>query len=100
MQRADLEAQAEAAKQVPGLDQAARTRLETIYQQALTQLDLDADWQAKAAEFQALRENAPQRLAELSEQLAGQTAAPKVPPTADADLAGSELALSQRSTAR
>ena len=29
-----------------GLDKAARTRLETLYQQALTQLDLDADWQA------------------------------------------------------
>ncbi len=95
LNRADLEAQAAAVKQVPGLDQAARTRLETLYQQALTQLDLDADWRAKAAEFQALREKAPQRLAELREQLAAQTAAPKAPPTSDDDLAAAELALNQ-----
>ncbi len=57
------------AKQDKALDETTRGQVMTTYSQALEQLELSSQWQAKAAEFEAARLQAPELLRSLSAEL-------------------------------
>ena len=65
----DVQAQRDNAATAQGVDEAARTRILGEYDEALRQLQAVEDWKAKAAHFDALREEAPKLAEELQAKL-------------------------------
>ncbi len=57
------------AKQEKTLDEVTRSQIQTLYSQALEQLELAQQWKTKSAEFESLRIKSPDLLRSLTDQL-------------------------------
>ncbi len=89
---------ADQAKQETGLSEATRKQIQTLYTQALEQLDLAVQWQAKVAEYEDLRLKAPDLLRSLTEELSrtGEDSIPPPGPGADLVVLEQRLAEAER----
>lgn len=89
---AELEAERRVIAEAEGLDEAVRARALALYDDALKQLMLAEEWRQKAAQFEQMRQEAPQLAAQYQEELAAPPADIPEPP-AGAPLADLELLL-------
>ena len=90
-----LDTRLQAVRANADLDEAAKTRLAELYQQAIDALKLAADWESHAAEFERLRKEAPTRLELIRAELAQPAEEPKIDVPADASLQQLEQRLAQ-----
>ncbi len=67
--RADIETRAARIQENAALDEALKGRIAELYRQALADVDAAADWRAKADEWTASRDSAPERIRELEDSL-------------------------------
>lgn len=71
-----IRAELEELDALPGLEEAVRARAQELLQQALDELRRAAEWNARAAEFDAVIAGAPERLEEYQARLAAPPPAP------------------------